>query len=76
MNYKEAVKEFKYLYADLYLKRVDYWTAQLAWSDYVDGLNRDGQITDKQRGNWATPFPYGKPLVPSYNQLARKVARG
>ena len=69
MTYNQAVKDFERIYIQLYLKRVDYWTGQLAWSDYVDGLNRDGKITDKQRSNWATPFSYGKHLKPSYKQL-------
>lgn len=72
MTYREAVKEFKYLASDLFIKRVDYWTGQLAWSEYVDGLCKEGRITQKQYSNWATPFPYGKRLRPSYNQLLRK----
>lgn len=73
MTKAEAVKEFKNICDDLYIKRVDYWTAQLAWSNYVDCLNRNGDITDRQRNTWSTPFPYGKNLKPSREQLERKI---
>lgn len=69
MTYDQAVKEFKHIAINLYLKNVDYWTAQEAWAAYVDGLCKDGQITQKQYDTWETPFPYGKHLKPSYNQL-------
>jgi len=73
MTKKDAIKRFEIMYIDLYIKEVDYWTAQLTWSDYIDGLNRDGLITDKQRDTWETPFPYGKHLKPNKRQLELKV---
>lgn len=73
MTYREAVKDFQRYYRDLYIKKVDYWTAQLAWAGYVDNLNADGQITDKQVSTWSTPFPYGKSLKPSKKQLEYEV---
>lgn len=33
----------------------DYWEMQLAWACYIDGLNRDGEITDRQRNTWDNP---------------------
>lgn len=69
MTKEQAVSIFKEQYIDLYIKKVDYWTAQLAWSTYVDGLCKDGQITQRQYDNWSTPFPYGKSLRPSRWQL-------
>lgn len=62
MTYAEVVKNFQEIYSDLYEKEVDYWTAQLIWSDYVDGLCKDGRITPRQYNNWGTPFTYGKHL--------------
>ena len=62
MTYREAVREFQKAYHDLYERQVDYWTAQLAWSEYVDGLCKDGQITQKQYNTWETPFTYAKRL--------------
>ena len=73
MTYREAVKNFKRYYRKLYIERSDYWAAHLAWADYVDGLNREGEVTDKQASTWLTPFPYGKPLKPSKRQLEYEV---
>ena len=61
MRYEQAVKNFKVYYLDP--GEYDYCKVQLMWSDYVDMLNREGEITDKQRDNWATPFRYGKTVV-------------
>jgi hypothetical protein len=33
----------------------DYWSMQLAWSCFVDGLERDGEITMKQQATWLNP---------------------
>lgn len=73
MTYKEAVRDFERMYVSLYINRVDYWTAQFEWSTYVDGLCKAGEITQKQYGTWATPFPEGKRLSPSKKQLERWV---
>lgn len=70
MTYLQAKKEFETIYLSLYLKKVDYWTAHEAWAAYVDGLCKNGEITQKQFDTWETPFPYGKHLKPSYKQLA------
>lgn len=69
MTYRQAVREFKETHKHLWANHVDYWTAQLAWSAYVDGLCKDGVITQKQYDTWATPFPYGVRLG------ARKILR-
>jgi len=26
------------------------------WNNYVDALNKDGEVTDKQAYNWSNPF--------------------
>lgn len=62
MRYGDAVKEFKSIAGDLWEKQVDYWTAELAWAGYVDGLCRNGYITERQYRTWNTPFRYGKRL--------------
>lgn len=69
MTYKEGVKEFEEQNKDMYIERVDYWIAQLAWTTYTDMLASEGAITERQYNNWATPFPYGKPLKPKRKQL-------
>lgn len=73
MTYETAVREFQEIYRDLYIRRVDYWTAQLCWADYVDNLHREGEITDLQNSRWPTPFTYGKPLRPKMWQLEMEV---
>ena len=70
---EQAVKQFKETYADLYINRVDYWTAQLVWTAYIDTLCKNNKITQKQLQTWKTPFPYGKHLIPTRKQLERKV---
>lgn len=73
MTKADAVKRFKREYRKLYIERADYWKAHLAWSEFTDYLNREGEITDKQFQNWSTPFPYGKSLKPSREQLEMEV---
>lgn len=74
MRKEDAVRDFKYYIGlRLYINRVDYLTAQEAWSAYVDGLCKDGKITQHQYDTWSTPFPYGKRLRPSKKQLEMKV---
>ncbi len=69
MTYRQAVADFERIYIHLYINRVDYWTADLAWADYTDSLCKGGEITQKQWETWSRPFPYAKPLKPSYRQL-------
>ena len=71
-----AVKEFKRQYADLYINRVDYWTAQLEWSIFIDTLCREGKITPRQYNKWLAPFKYGRNLSPTKAMLERKVYHG
>ncbi|MBO7731886.1 MAG: hypothetical protein J6S67_05020 [Methanobrevibacter sp.] len=51
MTFKQAKRDFINV-SDSFN---DYWEMQFAWSCYIDGLNRDGQITDKQLNNWGNP---------------------
>ena len=63
MDYRTAVKLFKETHPGFRKgSGIDYWTAQLAWSTWVDMLCKDGEITLKQYSNWPTPFKYGKRL--------------
>ena len=62
MTYREAVREFKREYIGLWINEVDYWTAQLAWSEYTDYLCKANIIKQWQWERWETPFPYGKRL--------------
>ena len=51
MTKPQAVK----LFTDYNKPFHDYWTMQLAWSCFVDGLERDGHISMKQQANWDNP---------------------
>lgn len=51
MDKKTALKSF----ISVTSKWNDYWEMQLNWECYIDGLARDGQITEKQRNNWGNP---------------------
>lgn len=62
MTYEQAVRNFKEMAHDLYERKVDYWTAEQAWAAYVDGLCKDGEITQRQYDRWPTPFKYGRHL--------------
>lgn len=58
MTKKQAEQEFWQYYFDLYgskqnaIKQLGKTTLRCAWVDYVDYLNRDHLITDKQAYNW------------------------
>ena len=66
MTYKEAVKQFK---KSLKEGEYDYWTVQLMWAEYTDGMCKAGEITQKQWRNWATPFEYGKRIFVRNNKV-------
>lgn len=51
MTFKQAVDDF----ARENKPFGDYWSMQLAWTSYVDYLNREGIIKDWQRQNWSNP---------------------
>ena len=51
MTRKDAVKTFIASSS----KWTDYWSMQLAWAGYVDGLCRDGDITPRQQATWGNP---------------------
>lgn len=62
MSYKDAVREFRSQFITLWLNEVDYWRAQETWAAWIDGLCKNGEITEKQYNTWKTPFKYGKKL--------------
>ena len=51
MTYKQAVDRF----VEMCNPFNDYWSMQLAWSTYVDGLCKDRDITQRQYERWCTP---------------------
>ena len=37
-------------------QKVDKITLRECWNNYVDSLNKDGLVTDKQARTWTNPF--------------------
>ena len=60
MTKVEAVASFRELWADVVRCepswRWDKIAKRCAFNDYVDGLNKDGYVTDYQAYNWSNPF--------------------
>lgn len=57
MTKQEVIKQFALFYPNYKQEaKKDYCKMQFAWACYVDSLNKDGQLTDKQVSNWLTPF--------------------
>tara|TARA_Y100000004_G_C8592237_1_gene276969 strand:+ start:90 stop:278 length:189 start_codon:yes stop_codon:yes gene_type:complete len=54
-NYKECIQEF-YTSMRLYKRDHDKTMMREDWNNYIDGLHRDGCITDYQVNNWSNPF--------------------
>ena len=70
MKKADAVAWFK---ENLPTGRYDYWTIQEWWSNYVDNLCRNREITEKQYMAWTTPFKYGKTLIVTNEKKVRYV---
>lgn len=54
MTYRKAVKEFKYR-EYLSLDILDRPLIRMAWNDYVNRLEREGRITERQASTWGQP---------------------
>jgi hypothetical protein len=52
MTFRQALKSFR----ARFVFDGDKPAARQAWVVYVDGLHRDGLITDKQAKTWDNPF--------------------
>jgi len=57
---QEVLSQFRELWADVVANdpswRGDSIAKREAFNDYVDGLNKDGLVTDNQAYNWSNPF--------------------
>lgn len=49
----QALKEFK---AQIDLKPLTPTTRRVYWLDYVDSLQKDGTISERQASTWTNPF--------------------
>ena len=57
MNYKDTLRIYKEDSKDfLESKKDDKPALREAWSNYIDGLCKDGEITLQQYENWGNPF--------------------
>jgi len=63
-NKSWAVSEFEDMLCRMYPEgeTLDYWTAQLMWTEFIDDLCKRGIISDKQFASWGNPMKYGKPV--------------
>jgi hypothetical protein len=55
VNKREAVENFKEGILP-HIPSNDKVAIRCAWNDYVDGLNKDGQVTDYQARTWSNPY--------------------
>lgn len=56
----EALTDFREMWADL-LRREPRWRGDTVakredWNNYVDALQKDGRITQRQADTWSNPF--------------------
>jgi len=57
VNYKDTLRSYKEASKDfLKSKKNDKPALREAWSNYIDGLCKDGEITLQQYENWGNPF--------------------
>ena len=60
MTKVEAVASFRESWSDFLQSnpnfRGDSIAKRTSFNDYVDGLNKDGLVTDYQAYNWSNPF--------------------
>lgn len=60
MNKKQVLQEFRTLWADLVAidknMKGDTIAKREAFNNYVDQLNKERRVTDKQAYTWSNPF--------------------
>lgn len=54
MTKKQAEQQFKELFKEV-LQSNDKPLKRMTWNDFIDSLNKNGQITDKQATTWTQP---------------------
>ena len=54
---KQVVQAFKMEYKEFLQKyKNDSIAKRMAFHDFVDGLHKEGELTDNQANNWTNPF--------------------
>ena len=60
VDFFDSYKSFRELWRDFLVSnpnfRGDSIAKRTSFNDYVDGLNKDGLVTDYQAYNWSNPF--------------------
>ena len=59
MTKKDAIKSFKegiIIGGNLFENVTDNVAIRTAWNDFVDYLQKDGRVTEKQAMTWNNPF--------------------
>lgn len=59
MNFKQAVADFEETWLPLIIERYsasDEVAIRTGFNDYIDGLHKDGLITEHQAYNWPNPY--------------------
>jgi len=58
---RQALKEFKWVwqtYLSMYrtIRSDDKIAKREQWNNFIDSLNKDGEVTDEQAATWINPF--------------------
>ena len=57
---RQALKEFKWVWQRILSEQPNRKDNKIAkreqWSNFVDSLNKDGEVTDEQAATWINPF--------------------
>ena len=57
---RQALREFKYVWESILSEQPNRKDNKIAkreqWSNFVDSLNKDGEVTDEQAATWINPF--------------------
>tara|TARA_B100000459_G_C8579513_1_gene202591 strand:+ start:1156 stop:1383 length:228 start_codon:yes stop_codon:yes gene_type:complete len=57
---QQVLEEFKILWQEILAEKPSYKTDSIAkreaFNNYVDGLNKDGIVSNHQAYNWSNPF--------------------
>jgi len=57
---RQALKEFKWVWQRTLSEQPNYKGDSIAkreqWNNFIDSLNKDGEVTDEQAATWINPF--------------------
>lgn len=57
---RQALNEFKYVWQRILSEQPNYKGDSIAkreqWNNFIDHLNKNGEVTDQQAATWINPF--------------------